>query len=47
MRRPLAALLLAAATSLSFASPASACAGEVCDAINEVCTIVRGGPCVR
>lgn len=46
MRRLLAAAVVAAA-SLSSAPAASACAGEVCDAINEVCVIVRGGPCVR
>lgn len=46
MRRATAVLLVAAA-SLTFASPASACVGEVCDAINVVCDTVTGRPCVR
>lgn len=46
-RRLALAAGLAVAASLASAAPANACTGAVCDAINEVCVIVRGGPCVR
>jgi hypothetical protein len=46
-RTALAAALLAAATSLSFAPTASACAGTVCDAINLACETALGRGCVR
>ncbi len=46
MRRLLATLAVATA-AVSFAPPASACAGEVCEAINVVCDTVTGRPCVR
>jgi hypothetical protein len=46
-RTAVAAVVLAAASSLSFAPAASACTGEVCDAVNLVCEVVRGSACVR
>ena len=47
LRALLAATAVAAGATLAFATPARACAGPVCDAVNEVCVVVRGGECVR
>lgn len=41
------ALVAAALLAASFAVPAHACAGEVCEAINTVCYTLRNRPCVR
>lgn len=46
-RSALAAALLAAAASLSFAPPASACVGSPCDEINAVCRLVLRTYCLR
>ena len=49
IKMTLVATLLAIPTVGLFAPPASACMGEVCEAINEVCyrTITKGRPCVK
>jgi hypothetical protein len=46
-RTALAAALLAAAASLSFAPSASACVGAPCEAINAVCHLATHTYCVR
>lgn len=47
IRTLLAATAVALGATLSLAAPAQACTGTVCDAVNQVCVIVRGGECVR
>lgn len=49
MRILLAAAALSVATAGLTATPAHACLGEVCDAINYVCakTITKGHACVK
>lgn len=48
---PIRTLLLSAAVALgatfAFATPAQACTGEVCTAINTACIVATGNPCVR
>jgi hypothetical protein len=44
----LVATLMAVPTVGMFAPPASACMGEVCEAINTVCIkVTKGTPCVK
>ena len=44
----LVATVMAIPTVGMFASPASACIGPVCDAINLVCMkVTKGDPCVK
>lgn len=46
-RTALAAAVLVAGSLFTAAPAAHACAGPVCEAINTVCELVRGAPCVR
>ena len=44
----LVATVMAVPTVGMFAPPASACMGEVCEAINTVCIkVTKGHPCVK